>query len=200
MLLATCDLARRAHTPIAPLDGLPFLAAAGVIRAIMDAMRAITKRDWDTLLALLGQVEQSMSHVATNCLWIMFERSEDEGFLCEPGRTSPHISPHLPTSPHISPHLLSSTPPLFHTSSLPRFFSSTPPLFHTPSLPHPLSSTPAAQLVFRCALTPDFFFHRFRPYISTWTALFEGQYESTERLQELQEELQASPLPCPPLP
>ena len=171
-------------------------------------MRAITKRDWDTLLALLGQVEQSMSHVATNCLWIMFERSEDEGFLCEPGRTSPHISPyltishhispHLPTSHHISPHL--PTLALFHTSSLPHPLSSTLPLFHTSSLPHLLSSTPAAQLVFRCALTADFFFHRFRPYISTWTALFEGQYESTERLQELQEELQASPLPYPPLP
>ena len=59
-----------------------------------------------------------MSHVASNCLWIMFERTEEEG-LCE----------------------------------------------------------------------PDFFFHRFRPYISTWTALFEGQYESNEKLQSLTEEL-----------
>ena len=142
MLLATCDLARRAHTPIAPLDGLPFLAAAGVIRAIMDAMRAITKRDWDTLLALLGQVEQSMSHVATNCLWIMFERSEDEGFLCEPGRTSPHISPHLTTSHHISPHL--PTLALFHTSSLPHPLSSTLLLFHTSSLPRPPLSLSSA--------------------------------------------------------
>ena len=79
--------------------------AAGVIRAVSNACKAIRKKDYDTLLAMLGQIEQSMSHVATNCLWIMFERSEDEGFLCE----------------------------------------------------------------------PDFFFHRFRPYISTWTALFEGQ-------------------------
>ena len=93
--------------------------AAGVVAAIDEGVRALRARDYDRLLTMLGQLEQSMSHVATNCLWIMFERSETEGFLCE----------------------------------------------------------------------PDFFFHRFRPYISTWTALFEGQYESTERLAELEEEL-----------
>ena len=58
--------------------------AAGVVSAIHDACAAIASQDYDRLLAMLGWLEQSMSHVATNCLWIMFERSEDEGFLCEP--------------------------------------------------------------------------------------------------------------------
>lgn len=38
---------------------------------------------------------------------------------------------------------------------------------------------------------PDLFFHRFRPFITTWTAIFEGQYdpEKAEQLRKLQEQL-----------
>ena len=62
--------------------------AAGVVSAIYDAYHAIKLDDCDKLLAMLGWLEQAMSHVASNCLWIMFERTEEEGFLCEPDFSS----------------------------------------------------------------------------------------------------------------
>jgi hypothetical protein len=59
-----------------------------------------------------------MAHLAGNCLWLMFERQGDDGYLCE----------------------------------------------------------------------PDLFFHRFRPYISSWVGVFEGQDESSE-VQTLRSQL-----------
>ena len=40
---------------------------------------------------------------------------------------------------------------------------------------------------------PDFFFHRFRPYISTWTARFEGEYDdaNNEAVATLRTQLDA---------
>ena len=65
----------------------------------------------EALLKSLSWLEQAMSHVASNCLRIMFDRNDEGSALCD----------------------------------------------------------------------PFLFFHRFRPYIQTWTAIFEGQYEVSER-------------------
>ena len=54
---------------------------------------------------VLGSAWQAMAHLAGNCLALMFERSAEDGYKCE----------------------------------------------------------------------PDIFFHRFRPYISSWVGVFEGQ-------------------------
>ena len=54
---------------------------------------------------VLGSARQAMAHLAGNCLALMFERSAEDGYKCE----------------------------------------------------------------------PDIFFHRFRPYISSWVGVFEGQ-------------------------
>jgi len=94
--------------------------ASGVVSAIYDGNEAIVNKDMNRLMAMLSWLEQAMSHVASNCLFIMFERESDDNYLCE----------------------------------------------------------------------PDIFFHRFRPYISTWTALFEGQYEDGPSLVSLRAQLQ----------
>lgn len=57
--------------------------------------------------APLPPPSQGMSHLARDCLGVMFERQGEDAFLCD----------------------------------------------------------------------PELFFHKFRPYISTWTAIFEGQFE-----------------------
>ena len=93
--------------------------ASGVVAAILDAAAAVRRGDCERLLAMLAWLEQDIAHVASNCLWIMFERQGDDGFLCE----------------------------------------------------------------------PDVFYHRFRPYICTWTALFEGTYVDTNELSRLQAHL-----------
>ena len=38
---------------------------------------------------------------------------------------------------------------------------------------------------------PDAFFHRVRPLFSSWTALFEGQYDDSSALHDLTSQLEA---------
>jgi len=93
--------------------------ASGVVSAIYDGFKAVASGSVYKLLAALSWLEQAMSHVASNCLRIMFDRSGDDGSLCE----------------------------------------------------------------------PELFFHRLRPFISTWTALFEGHYDSDDKLGTLRSQL-----------
>ena len=93
--------------------------ASGVVSAITDACEAMRHSDVNKLLARLSRLEQAMSHVASSCLPLIFERQGDDGYMCE----------------------------------------------------------------------PDLFYHRFQPFISSWTALFEGQYECNERLAQLRSEI-----------
>ncbi len=90
--------------------------AAGVISAIYDGYQAVQSRDIEALLRSLSWMEQAMSHVASNCLRIMFDRRDEAGGA---GGTA--------------------------------------------------------------CCDPFFFFHRFRPYISSWSAVFEGQYEEASK-------------------
>eukprot|EP00931_Biecheleriopsis_adriatica_P025319 TRINITY_DN1557_c0_g1_i1.p1 TRINITY_DN1557_c0_g1~~TRINITY_DN1557_c0_g1_i1.p1 ORF type:complete len:936 (-),score=144.25 TRINITY_DN1557_c0_g1_i1:190-2958(-) len=87
--------------------------AMGVVCAIYDGMRALESNDMGKLLRALSWLEQALSHVANNCLKIMFERREEDGAFCD----------------------------------------------------------------------PSMFFHRFRPFVSTWKAIFEGRTDAAIELQ-----------------
>ena len=53
--------------------------AASVVSAVYDGAKAIAEGNVDKLLVALSWFEQAMSHVASNCLRIMFDREGEDG-------------------------------------------------------------------------------------------------------------------------